>query len=63
MTNRLVIDPKLLYVLYVIVASNNNNNSNKSDGITFTVLNFWSYTPNGTRSYGRLADRRNPGDF
>ena len=43
----------------------------KWEGITFAVLNFWSPTPSGTRSYGRLAGRlagwlagrRNPGDF
>ena len=43
----------------------------KREGITFAVLNFWSHTPSGTRSYGRLAGwlagwlagRRNPGDF
>ena len=28
----------------------------KWEGITFAVLNFWSRTPSGTRSYGRLAD-------
>ena len=27
----------------------------KREGITFAVLNFWSRTPSGTRSYGRLA--------
>ena len=28
-----------------------------SDGIIFVVLNFWSSTPSGTRSYGRPADK------
>ena len=27
----------------------------KCEGITFAVLNFWSRTPSGTRSHGRLA--------
>ena len=27
----------------------------KWEGITFAVLNFWSRTPSGTRSYGSLA--------
>ena len=28
----------------------------KRERITFAVLNFWSRTPSGTRSYGRPAD-------
>ena len=39
----------------------------KRERITFAVLNFWSHTPIGTRSYGSpagwQAGRRNPGDF
>ena len=30
----------------------------KWEGITFAVLNFWSHTPSGTRSYGRQAGRQ-----
>ena len=33
----------------------NNSFVIKREGITFAVLNFWSRTPSGTRSYGRLA--------
>ena len=30
----------------------------KWEGIIFAVLNFWSHTPSGTRSYGRPAVRQ-----